>query len=327
VDHSQSTQRLELATVDVSLIPTSLQLVQRGLGWVGLLANGLFLCSESDGRITLSRQVCDGWERFVIPDLITLDETAPKTVLSNVGEAARQTSQERKLTIVDVGAAGGLQQSWKGLEDSVNAVMFEPNPEKADDLRAAHNHFFNTIVVQAGLGATPDVMTLNLARQPLCSSLLLPNSDFLQTYSIGPAFDVVGAIDVRVTSYFQLYQNGDVPKPDVIKIDTQGFEYEILEGFGSLLDDCLGVQLETHIYPIYENQHLFHDLTGLLAKHGLILRRISPVNHFDGDIVELDAWYTPSRMRADHLDALDTWKLSLIRNEWALPKQLQQFRF
>jgi len=41
-----------------------LELVQLGEKWVGLKAQGLFLCAEPDGRVTLSRKECRAWESF-----------------------------------------------------------------------------------------------------------------------------------------------------------------------------------------------------------------------------------------------------------------------
>jgi hypothetical protein len=153
----------------------------------------------------------------------------------------------------------------------------------------------------------------------------LPNRTFLDRYSVGPAFDIMSSIDVHVKTYLELFLSGEVPSPDVIKIDTQGTEFEIIKGFGDLLSGCLGLQLEAHLYPIYESQRLFHDLVTLLDGFGLVLRRISPVEHFDGDVVELDAWFTVRQERIAQLDVASKWKLSAICSEWGLTEQVRQF--
>ena len=83
-----------------------------------------------------------------------------------------------------------------------------------------------------------------------------------------------------------------MPAPDAVKIDVQGYEHEVLQGFGGLLQGCLGIELETHVYPVYQDQKLLGDLIALLEPYGFVLRRLSPVPSFDGDVVELDAWFT-----------------------------------
>ena len=47
-------------------LPTTLEVVQLGYGWVGLRAEGMFLCAEPGGQVTLSRTACNAWERFAL---------------------------------------------------------------------------------------------------------------------------------------------------------------------------------------------------------------------------------------------------------------------
>lgn len=55
------------ATGDRTPTPTIFESVPLREQWIGLKADGLFLCAEPDGRITLSRQACGAWERFRLP--------------------------------------------------------------------------------------------------------------------------------------------------------------------------------------------------------------------------------------------------------------------
>ena len=304
---------------------TLFDIVPLEAGQVAFKSHGLFLCAEADGRITLSRRERREWESFMLPN----SKAVPKRVLQDAqasGIPARDEDSKRKLVIVDVGAAGGLQQSWAGDEGRIVAVMFEPNPEKADELRRLQANFCDKIVIECALGDRIGVSMLNLTREISCSSLLKPNHELLGRYSIAPAFDVMSCVIVNTTTYYHLYSSGKVPLPDVVKIDAQGFEFEALKGFGPLLEKCLAVQLEAHLYPIYRNQKLFHELTRLLGSFGLVLRRITPIDHFDGDLVEVDAWYTVTSERAAALDEQEGWKLLRILKEWGLPNQSRQFQ-
>lgn len=76
----------------------------------------------------------------------------------------------------------------------------------------------------------------------------------------------------------------------------------MLQGFGELLQTCLGIELETHVYPIYQGQKLLHHLIAFLSDYGFVLRKLTPllnmgapdrpVLSLDGDFVEFDAWFT-----------------------------------
>jgi hypothetical protein len=105
---------------------------------------------------------------------------------------------------------------------------------------------------------------------------------------------------------------GAVPVPDAIKIDVQGFEYEVLLGFGHLLADCLGIELETHFYPIYKGQKLIGDIVSLLDDFDFVLRALKHVPNFDGDAIEFDAFFTKRRDKILDLCDPDKKKFSLL---------------
>jgi hypothetical protein len=117
-----------------------------------------------------------------------------------------------------------------------------------------------------------------------------------------------------------LYHQGTVPAPDAIKIDAQGFEHQILLGFGSLLQDCLGIELEAHFYPLYRGQKLLHDIISLMSDHGLVLRTLQHVAQFDGDLVEVNAFFTKSRFAVRSLTPDQRRKFSLLTKVWELPE-------
>lgn len=265
-------------------------------------------------------------ERFrcVIPGSLQRREMQSKRSTSS-SECHDLDILERDIVVVDIGAAGGLKQSWTGFEDRIVGVLFEPNPDRASEIRNKSTKFKKIIVEETALGSTEGKRSLNLAKSSGCSSFLFANNEFLSTYSVAEAFDTTHKVDVEVRSYIELFEEGRVPIPDVIKIDVQGFEYEVLSGFGDLLGHVLAVELEAHFYPIYRGQRLFHDIVLLLRRFGLILRKLAPVNHFDGDLVEVDAWFTLRRDFAEAEPLARREKLALVHREWGLPEQRRQF--
>ena len=223
------------------------------------------------------------------------------------------------LRFVDVGGAGGVQPEWLPYADRILPVMFEPNPQEATKLREELKKAFRSgLVLETGLSNMMGSRNLNLTRYWGCVSLRKPNPDILRKYRVGRLFEVVDAVAVECSRYDALYYKGMVPAPDAIKIDVQGFEYEVLQGFGGLLQHCLGIALEAHIYPIYKDQKLLHDLVGFLADFGFVLRRLSPVSNFDGDVVEVDAYFSKDIEAWRDLDPFGKAKFRLICDAWNL---------
>jgi FkbM family methyltransferase len=222
-----------------------------------------------------------------------------------------------RLRLVDVGAMGGLQQKWRAYTDRIAPILFEPNPDEARKLRASTS---NAIVVEAALSSTLGPRALVITENPTCISLRNPNEHFLGDYGIEPHFRVRKTLDTPCTRYDVLYQQGVVPAPDAIKLDVQGCEFEVLLGFGSLLQHCIGIELEAHFYPLYRDQHLLHEIVSLLGAHGFVLRKLeqNKMDNFEGDLVEVDAYFTKPRGMVMSYDAVDRGKFDLLTRVWEL---------
>ena len=241
-----------------------------------------------------------------------------EVALDDADALLRAVPDDERLRLVDVGGAGGLQTKWALQADRVTPIVFEPNPAEASELRPVIGRIPGGQVVACGLSHVEGRQTLYITDHPGCTSLLRPNDEVLQRYSIAPSFRIKQVEEVECVRYDQLYDRGEAPAPDVIKIDVQGSEYEVLLGFGSLLQTCLGIELESHFYPIYRNQKLLHDVVRLLDSFGLVLRKLEPVPHFDGDLVEVDAFFTRSRESMQTLGEVARRKFDLMRQVWEL---------
>jgi FkbM family methyltransferase len=238
-----------------------------------------------------------------------------------MGTTLEQVADAR-LCLVDVGSRGGLQAKWHSHTHEIVAVMFEPNPEEAARLRNQLGPDSPYIVVDQGLSHIVDKQKFYVTVNPLNSSLLPPNTEYLANYEIRPHFVLERETEVPCMRYDVLVQQGRAPAPEAIKIDVQGFEYEVLLGFGGLLQNCLGIELETHFYQLYRGQKLLHDVISLLSNYGLVLRNLEHVPHFDGDLVEVNAFFTKPRFVVRDFSPVQKRKFELLTKVWGLPTYL-----
>ncbi len=56
-----------------------------------------------------------------------------------------------------------------------------------------------------------------------------------------------------------------------IKIDTQGFEWQVLDGASETLKQALGVLCELSLVPLYGGQRLWRDIVDRLETEGFML--------------------------------------------------------
>jgi Methyltransferase FkbM domain len=76
-----------------------------------------------------------------------------------------------------------------------------------------------------------------------------------------------------------------------LKIDTQGFEREVLEGAQESLKEIFGVQAELPIVHLYRGVWSLPEALAYMSKRGFVLGQVRPTN-FDSEervtLIELD---------------------------------------
>jgi len=77
-----------------------------------------------------------------------------------------------------------------------------------------------------------------------------------------------------------------------LKIDTQGFEQEVLAGSSGSLPKMLGIQLELPIVHLYDGTWSLSEAFAFMSANGFVLSQVRPVNYSPQDpasLVEIDA--------------------------------------
>jgi FkbM family methyltransferase len=183
----------------------------------------------------------------------------------------------RPLTLVDVGARGGLQPNWRPAASHLRVVAFEPDPEEFARLTQRSAPGGRTLYINTALHRAPAELTLNAARNPGTSSLLEPNHPFLTRFPEAERFDVLRRIPLRVDALDSVLAANGIAHVDFLKIDTQGAELAILEGArNTVAEQAFGVELEVNFAPLYLGQPSFGELDTLLRALGLQLMDIRP---------------------------------------------------
>jgi FkbM family methyltransferase len=219
--------------------------------------------------------------------------------------------------VIDAGAQGGLGEPWlsylRSRPGTVRTVGFEPIPEgvpASEDPDSAR--FF-----PHALWSEPAALTLHVAVIPTCSSIHPPNQSYNRTRT-NPGTMTRG--DINRETVRQLEVSG---RPlddlvagldwdlDVLKIDTQGAEFEILGGAGATLENVFAVVAETWTVPVHQGQALFFDVARRLHEAGfefmshelagLLLRPALQKYLTDAGV---DRWKVPMRRQVSSLELL-----------------------
>ncbi len=107
----------------------------------------------------------------------------------------KASSNNDPLTIVDIGASGGIHARWSGLPCGLRAVLFEPDPREFDNLTSMAPD--NWTVINAALSDRSGDIEFRLARKQQVSSVYPPNRAFPEKFPDPERFHTVKTIKIR----------------------------------------------------------------------------------------------------------------------------------
>jgi len=172
---------------------------------------------------------------------------------------------DQTLTLIDVGAAGGIEPRWRQITNKLDYIGFEPDDRSnLEDLVRGQDYASYTLLPFA-LWSENGLLKINLCKKPGVSSHFLPDINFTQKFPRSDRFNVVGEVDVKAVRLDSV----DIKRCDFIKLDIQGGELAVLQGAEKLLPRVFGLEIEVEFLHIYKAQPLFGDICTFLAEHGL----------------------------------------------------------
>ena len=212
---------------------------------------------------------------------------------TQAGALARFLRDQDISLVVDVGAnRGQFALKLRKIGFSGRICSFEPSPTDAAYLKQASRGDPNWIVHGCALGQTPGTADFNVVRLPSGQTVL---SSFLS------AGDGIGAVaqsyetevvEVQVKTLDAVFDTliDGLPDPRVLlKIDTQGFDLEVLRGGRVCLRDIRALQSEVSLLPIYRDAPDLTEALDFYRELGFSVFDMTVVNrNADGLVIEYD---------------------------------------
>lgn len=194
--------------------------------------------------------------------------------------------------VFDVGANNGQYATMLRKEARYTGLIlsFEPNPiaaEKAKRL-AANDPLWN--VEQIALSASDGMQTFHVMADSQFSSLSSPRHDecdmFREWNKVNRIIEV--KTETISTALYRLQKQYGFIRP-FLKMDTQGYDVEIVMHAGPALGEFLGLQSELAVKKLYSDSVDFKEAIRIYESHGFELSAFVPNNggHFP-HLVEID---------------------------------------
>lgn len=194
-------------------------------------------------------------------------------------------------TVLDVGANVGQYSALlrsSGYQGRI--VSIEPLRDAFEELGRRAAKDVDWYCINAAVGAAPGTTTINVSANSYSSSLLKMTAAH---ESAAPDSVMVGTEQVTVRTVRDLVREFHIePERSLLKVDTQGFESEVLAGAGDLLARFAAVQLELSSVELYDGQQLFLPIASRLIQEGFQLWSLDPgISDASGRLLQCDALF------------------------------------
>ena len=197
--------------------------------------------------------------------------------------------RSRRVDLVfDVGANdGGYATQIRRWGYGGEILSLEPTADAFGKMRAQAQADARWTPRKLAAGSKPGCAEINVSRNTKFNSFMPPSSlakDFDRN------MEVLATERVEVVTLDSLLDGLACERP-FLKIDTQGFEHEVLEGSHDLLQRCVGVQLELPIEHIYEGVWSFEAGLAYMRQRGFTVAQMTPVTPITSDrasVLEFD---------------------------------------
>jgi len=169
--------------------------------------------------------------------------------------------------IFDVGAyQGDFAKSCLHIWPESKVVCFEPIKEQYD-LLETWSHMEPRVSAIYGLVGEEDRKEVKFNKSGTASSVL----DEFHSKEFETEYHPMHTLKSIIT-------NHGLPTPDLLKIDTQGYEYQVLAGLGEKLLDVQVILAELNFIDIHQNVKLAEDVIGYLFQNGFRIYDIAEIH-------------------------------------------------
>jgi FkbM family methyltransferase len=194
--------------------------------------------------------------------------------------------------VVDVGAnTGQFGLSLRRAGYRGRILSIEPGKAEFETLSREAKAAGNWETLHCALGASSGTAVLNVSKLSVFNSLL-PLSAAARLHDERMAVDHTEEIAVRTLDEIASPLSGNL----LLKIDTQGYEKQVLAGGRRILSRMAGILLELPVIHTYEGEWELHEALAYMSGLGFVPAQMQPVGFHTVDkvsAVEFDCLFRP----------------------------------
>lgn len=198
------------------------------------------------------------------------------------------------MVVIDVGAHYGNESTrYANLFSNTVVYAFEPHNENFEKLVENTKIYKNIIPVKKAVGLTDGMVNFNVSNYDACSSVLEFDENGIKNwkypYFYNGYFETIDRYDVEMVRLDTFIKENNIKTVDFLKIDAQGYDFNVLKSLGDLLHCVKQVKMEVQIvdFELYKNQSVKSEVEQFMNDNNFQL------THFDYGTIqqEQDLYY------------------------------------
>ncbi len=192
--------------------------------------------------------------------------------------------------VVDVGAnEGQFIQNLRYYGYKHDALSFEPSLKAHKKLLENSVNDANWKVFRPlALGNKNSQTVINISKNSVSSSLLNINEEHIKNAPDSETIDKQHTEEIKLDDLFHELEIEN--KNLFLKIDTQGYEFQVLEGAKKTLDKFKGILVEVSLVELYEDQKKWQEIVDFVQNFGFKLWSVDRgfTNKINGKTLQMD---------------------------------------
>jgi len=190
--------------------------------------------------------------------------------------------------VLDIGANEGQYAKNIRIGGYKNRIIsFEPIKEPFNKLKQNSASDKKWDVYNIAIGNFNGKTEINIAGNSVSSSLL----DINKTHTdAAPDSKYIGTQSIEIRSLDALFNDFEINGQEIyMKVDTQGFEKNVLLGSKTVLKSIKAIQLEMSVQTLYSGEDLYFQLSDYLYKEGFrLIKIVRGITKSNGELLQFD---------------------------------------
>lgn len=190
--------------------------------------------------------------------------------------------------VLDVGANAGQYAENIRIGGYKNRIIsFEPIQGPFAELKAKSSKDLLWDVYNIAIGDYDGQTEINVSSNSVCSSIL----DLLDAHiEAAPQSKYVGSQKTEIRKIDSIFKELSIENSVVfMKIDTQGFEKNVLLGAKGSLNSIKALQVEMSVMQLYKGEDLYYRLSDFLYNEGFrLIKIVRGLTKQNGELLQFD---------------------------------------